>query len=456
MWLFVGALIRAAALALPGTYDVVVWKIWSYAAVHQGVGSMYGVGGEPLERRIVSFHGAETTVDYPPLALEELALIGRAFRSAHGGKYPDGPGLVAAIKLGVVLSEVGLLLVMFRAVRFQAGARAARWAVLAYWLNPAAILDGAVLGYLDPLFVLPAVGSLVAATFSAPLVAGSLAAAAFLTKPQALVLAPALALALFASEPRHRLVQTAGRGLAGASMAAAVIVSPVLAAGGWANMLQALGRLGQHDMLSANACNVWWIVGYLVRIQYSAADMGLWRAVTAPAKILQISRFMEVGYPNARVIGSLVAASAMTWGVWVVARGRKDGRDLWLLAGLGAFLVHAYATLAAQVHENHLFAAVPLLALASSQRRGYVPVFTALTAILALNLNLFYGVSDDVGYAIPRLIAPIDLTVIVAAANCVALAWHATVLRREAGRPVVFISGDTTGGPLSIANDPVR
>jgi hypothetical protein len=48
-------------------------------------------------------------------------------------------------------------------------------------------------------------------------------------------------------------------------------------------MMGALQSLTRHDMLSANACNLWWIVGYFLRAWYSMADMGVWPALTAPA-----------------------------------------------------------------------------------------------------------------------------------------------------------------------------
>jgi hypothetical protein len=101
-------------------------------------------------------------------------------------------------------------------------------------------------------------------------------------------------------------------------------------------------------------------------------------------------------------------------------------------SALGAFSTHAYATLAAQVHENHLYAAVPLLALAGAGRRAFRPVLYAVSAIFALNLNLFYGIGDDVGYALPRGITIVDATVVLAVVNCAALVWHARVLQREA------------------------
>ena len=52
-WLAAGLLIRLIALPLEGTEDVLVWKTWSYGALHQGVSRLYGVGGHPPERGLV-------------------------------------------------------------------------------------------------------------------------------------------------------------------------------------------------------------------------------------------------------------------------------------------------------------------------------------------------------------------------------------------------------------------
>jgi len=128
-----------------------------------------------------------------------------------------------------------------------------------------------------------------------------------------------------------------------------------------------------------------------------------------------------------------------------------------LLAALAAFLVHAYAVLSVQVHENHLFAAVPLLVIAGAGRPAFRPVMWTLSAIVALNLNFFYGISEYIGgYSLPRAITIVDATVILAAVSCAALVWHARVLRRVAtavGEPLTpaeiavspFPSGERRG-----------
>jgi hypothetical protein len=423
--LLLGIIVRAAALPLPGTRDIIPWKIWSYNASREGVSRLYGVGGSPPDRRVLSYLGAEATVDYPPLTLHELGLAGRIYRRVMHGQFPNTTPLTVAVKLPALLADAGFALLLYFVVRRRIGEAAARWATMAYWVNPGVVLDGAILGYLDPQFVLPIGASLVAASSGWSATAGALGAVAVMTKPQAAVLGPAVALAVWKG------AEKSARALAAAAAAAlsvsALVVGPIVAAGGGPNLLQAVGRLGTHDMLSGNACNLWWIVGYAVRVQYTIHDYGLWGALTRQTQILSISRFMEVGYPNPRPIGAVLVLSVMAWAVWTA----RHSKDLWVTAALGAFLIHAYATLSAQVHENHLYAALPLLAIAAPWRPRLRPVLIVVSAIFALNLNMFYGIGEDVGLAIPRSSTLIDLSVVLSVVNCAALVWHGAVFRRE-------------------------
>ena len=417
-----------------------VWKIWTYAAARNSPATMYGVGGSPPEWRSHNFHGAAATVDYPPFVLDELAVVGRAYRFLNKPAFPDDTALTVAIKTPLVLFEVGFLWLAFAAVRRAVGTSAARWAATAYWLNPGTLLDGPVLGYLDPLFMFPLAAALVAGSSGWSLLAGALLAFAVLTKAQALVALPAVALAVWKGGPQQNAVRRLGLAALGGLAASALVVGPVIAAGGGPNMVAALRSLARHDMLSANAPNLWWIVGYLLRAWYSVHDLGVWVAYTAPTKILAISRTIELGYPNPRLVGTALTILAMGWAT-VTAR---NVRGPLLACGVGAFMVHAYATLSAQVHENHLYAAIPLLVVAAAGHRRLRPVLWAVSAIFALNLNAFYGVSEYIdGYAVPRTLTVIDLTVWLALANCATLVWHGWVLSGEcsAGNPQVVPNG---------------
>jgi hypothetical protein len=58
-------------------------------------------------------------------------------------------------------------------------------------------------------------------------------------------------------------------------------------------------------------------------------------------------------------------------------------------------------------------------------------VLIVVSAIFALNQNMFYGIGEDVGLAIPRSSTLIDLSVVLSVVNCAALVWHGAVFRRE-------------------------
>jgi hypothetical protein len=118
-----------------------------------------------------------------------------------------------------------------------------------------------------------------------------------------------------------------------------------------------------------------WSVGSLLRDPFlSASGASVW----AMAGNVAAGRALDA----LRIAGARRRA-AIAWAALHVRRAR----DLWLLSAFGAFSVHAYATLAVSVHENHLFAAVPLLALASAGRARFIGVFVAASAIVTLNLH---------------------------------------------------------------------
>jgi hypothetical protein len=92
--LLAGLLVRVAALPLPGTEDVGTWKIWAYGASHH-VTHVYGVGGQPPVRGVVKWLQFETTVDYPPAALYELAIVGKLFGRYDSASPSSSPGSCA-------------------------------------------------------------------------------------------------------------------------------------------------------------------------------------------------------------------------------------------------------------------------------------------------------------------------------------------------------------------------
>ncbi len=427
-----GLLLRAIALPGPGTGDLTVFKVWTYNAARHGVADMYGTAGPADEWHPIEYAGVVGYVVYPPLVLYELAATGQLYWLWSHRHFPNTVALNTFVKLPAFLAEAGLALLLFQLARKRLGTTAARWSASAYWMNPAALVNASVLGYLDAQFALPAVAAVAAGAFGWSTMAGGLVAASILTKPQGLFIAPAVALALWTAGPPGRRLTRFAQATLGGLLLTAIVLGPITIAGGLPHLLFAMSRGAHHDMVSANACNLWWIVGYAIRVRYSAPDLGLWAAITAPAKILGIPRIIDIGYPDPMLIGIVLTIAAIAWALWI-ARKRDD---LWLVAGVGGFTIHAYATLSAQVHENHLFGAVPLLVLAAAGRPAFRPILLTVSAIVALNLNLFYGFGEGVGYGFPRALTVIDATVLLSVVNCAALCWHAAVLRRESSRAV--------------------
>jgi hypothetical protein len=398
----VGGAIRYLALPLPGTTDTPIFEVWARYAAIEGVGGLYGTGGIFPQRRLLESGGVQTKVDYPPLALYELGVAGRFERVMP---------LAIAIKAVTIASEAILALLLYATVRrWRRTQDEAAAVALAVWLNPASIMLAGVLGYVDPLFVLPAVGALAGAAAGHPAVAGALIAAACLTKPQAILVVPCVALAIWNTGDERQAPRRAISAGAAAAAVAVFLVVPVVARGGALNMAWALGSLLRDPWLSGNSASLWTIV----------------MAMQTPVPIDQ-----------ARAAGALLTLGAIGLMMW---RARRT-RDPWLLAALGAFAVHAYATFAVAVHENHLYAAVPLLALAAAGRRRFAGVFAAVSAVVALNLYLAYGLGVGVGHFAPQTIDGIDTLVLLAVANACVFVWHAAVLHAESAATPRGLSG---------------
>lgn len=423
--LTVATCLRVAALPLPGTEDTGVWKVWSYAASADLLG-VYGIGGNPPERAVLHFREHYTTVDYPPLALDELALLGRAYRAVLPA-YPDDWRLSVAVKLPGLVAGVLLTSVIYAGVRRLTGEVAlARWAAVACWCNPALILNGEVLGYVDPLVLAPLVAALFALHLDAPIWAGALYAAALLTKPQAALAAPAVLFAAWHTGGARRVLVT---GAAGAAWLL-VGVLPYLLIGAGPNMLLAFGGWqGRRDILSGDAANLWWVATWLARGYNMIPLFGFPGAYFQPvARILAISSWQEMGLPDPRLPSQVATLCAVAWAMWRTVRSAAAAVHF----ALAAFVVQAFFTLAVSVHEHHLITAVPMLAVAGALDRRFRPVFYAVSVVTALNMNLFYGISRGWGWAVPRTITPIDLSVLLAMVSVGVFVWHARVLVRVA------------------------
>jgi hypothetical protein len=422
--LLIATLVRIAALPLPGTEDVLTWKVWAYSASNH-VTHVYGVGGHPPVRGVVRWGAIDTTVDYPPAALYELGLVGLAYRHIDPA-VADGPWLTAAVKIpGLIFGIALTALLAWTARRFSGDPSAAAWIALAYWANPATILNAEVLGYLDPLMMLPGIAALVLLHLGATESAGLSLALAVLTKPQGVLLVPACTLAAW----HLGGIRNLARATAGGVLGTALLILPYALIGALPNMWLAFGSFyARRDILSGYAANIWWIANYVLRAWYQVPRAGFAAAYLAPVtRIMAISTFQKVGFPNPRPFATVAAALVCGWGLWAARRASHIS----LHALVAAFTIHAFFVLSVGMHEHHMMLAVPLLALAGALRPSVRPLFYAISAIVALNMNLFYGIGLGWGWSVPRRLLLIDMSVLLSLANLAALVWHARVLKKE-------------------------
>jgi hypothetical protein len=421
--ILLGGVVRVATLSWPGTFDVRTFEIWSHTAATSGVTRIYGEGFPPRPR-VLTYAGEHTIVNYPPLAVYELAMIGRASGFTASGGFPNHKGFAIAIKVALTLMDAALAVLIFFAVRSRLDVRAAWWSAAAYWANPAIVLT-TTLGYIDVFMAVTAVGALVAAAWGRSSVAGALAAAAMMTKPQAVVGLPAVAVALWNAGAPGQVWFRLLAAMKSGAIVSTLIAAPFLAAGTVPNMLRCVASSFGQDMLSGTACNLWWIVSYLFEVT-ALKNEGWTHALAVRVRILPMSRLLAMGYPNPRLVGLVFLCVAGGWAVWTARRTR----DLALFAALGGFLADAYFMLSPQVHENHFFLILPLLVIASVAQRQFLPILAASSGLFFLNLYLFYGFTGAAPPPVFRAMTAIDSTVLVSVLAGAALAWYGITLRR--------------------------
>jgi hypothetical protein len=345
---------------------------------------------------------------------------------SQGGWYSNGliklPGLMCAAALAVLL---------YRVTASRTGSvNHARWAALAVWLNPALILNGEALGSGAPLVMLPAVMALLVAHRGAPLAAGIFGGIAAGLSPDGALVLPAIAVAVHSLGPRLGLTRAA----AGTALGAGVALSPLALGGRLDHAVTAIREFyWRGDLLSASAANLWWILSWAHDVRHlvpQAKPLVALRVMTEPVavpKTLTIAG-RKIPLPHPPLLAAAVAAMWCLRACWNTLGTIR----LSLHAALAALTVHiAYVVLMGMKPSQVL--EVPLLALAGALEPALRPVFYVVTVIVALNINLFDGVGAGMRWAIPRGITFIDASVIVAAANVMALFWLSGLLRDLAG-----------------------
>jgi hypothetical protein len=308
----------------------------------------------------------ETYAVYPPVTLYGYQLLGTAYQQLQDPSF-DATRAQDSLWLRNGLKAVALgwhVLAGLAIYGLLKGKALAGWAAALYVANPATLYDVAHWGQPDgahSLFAILSIGALAAGRDT--LGWGSMALAA-LAKPQAWSLLPLLVISTARrSKPLARLALGAAVAL-GVSV---LVVLPFLLTGHVRDLLSLPGTISSvMPVVSADAHNLWWLM--LAPHSEDALTLLDSQRVLGPLTYRAVAGLL--------VLAALGVSYSLYW-------TRRAG--LAEAAALGALGWFVFTT---QAHENHLFFALPLLALAWPDRRALLVVFGVLSLTLLLNMVL--------------------------------------------------------------------
>ncbi len=400
-----GLLIQVAVLPFRGTGDVLLFKEWGVSGVSHGLLSVYAPP-DPLP-------STYSQPDYPPLSVTLLTAIAALIDANTGDVDPGSRTLTFYIKLMTLTAHAALAGVMLWLTRHWTGddVKAATWA-LACWVNPAFVVNGPLLGYLDPLCLLIGILAMIAASMRRFAAAATLAVVAATIKPQGIFFLLPVAVAAWGS---RQIPQT----MMMAAATGTVILSPFVIASGPVEFASAMAPVALDETLSGNALNLWW----LVTVTMNCVEYG-WAVFSIPLGWIPVSDFVSATGIEPRTWMALGIAGVAAWLGWLM----RGVSQLPALAAYLALVIHVYFVFAIGVHENHQVYVVALLLIAATAEPAYRRLTAMVSALVALNMLLFYGLGRDFPQ-VPRSGAFLLVTVALSFANIVLLAVHARLFR---------------------------
>jgi Gpi18-like mannosyltransferase len=377
----------AARLALATTTsdpndDAQQFKYWSLRVAHDGLSGIYRTD----------------YYDYPPLYSWLLWPVGKLYLALHPAipsriddlealaRLDDSTAFTILIKLPPLVFDLAiaaLLVVVARGARTRSGGgaiaaeprstEAADLLPAAAWLlHPAILFDAGYWGQPDSVLGFFVLAALVAVSGGRRGAWGAwpLLALACAMKPLGAPFVPLLAVA---SVLRHGW-RTTLLGMAAGAGAALLVFLPAIAGSGARLVVhRVLGDVGAMSWTSVQAHNLWWMVG-----PWRDAETA-WLGPITPT---QVGIALFLGF----LAGLALRARRL-------AATRSAGLERCQLLALAGALAFGFFVLSTHMHENHAYAALPLLlgAIAAaprvgSGRRELIVLFAAISAGALLNL----------------------------------------------------------------------
>ncbi|HEX6798544.1 MAG TPA: glycosyltransferase 87 family protein, partial [Ktedonobacterales bacterium] len=370
--LIAAALVRLVLAPLPGYFgDLQLYVTW----------------GTLFDRHILDFYSAGAHVipqpNYPPLTIYLYGLltwIAGGWCHLTGGVCTLDVGhahsLDAFMKLPTLVAELALTGVIYAVARRKHSAWAAVGFAAAYAFSPVVLLDGPLWGQIDALSTLGLVLALLAVARGRGLAAGIIFGLAVMVKPQPVVFAPLILIALW----RMADWRAARRGLAGMAGTIVAICLPYLLPPRfellrfWQDTSQIVQALPNSTL---SGFNLWWLAG------------------------AQQVRFSDpfIGPLSATLVGWALFAVALTYALVRIWRDPTP-RQLWLGAGMVAVAFFVLTTLQ---HERYLYPAVVLFLVAAiyNRRAWLLYALASLTAFANMAVIIVDPVVSSSGLDLP-------------------------------------------------------
>jgi hypothetical protein len=343
-----GIAIRAALIGVEGYRDDMdQFARWIQTISTTGLGELYSSNpGGP--------------VTFGPV----MGYVWWALSLIHGGfataTDASDPTINALMKVPASLADLGIAGLIVVALRDRPG-----WAVVgaaAVLLHPAVWYVSAWWGQYESIYVLPALGALIAATRGRNGLAGALLAVSLATKPQAIPFILPFVAWCYASGGIREVVRA---GLVGAATFV-VLWLPFIAAGGPLHYLQNLAYYQNEifNVLSLRAWNPWMLLQEAVAGGDFIAD---------DVRIVGPVTLRWIGYAVTGLLSMLIVAAIV-----------RNPRPRTLILGMTASVLVFFMAMT-QMHERYAYAAIifPILLLMQPRILAW---WLALSGLVTLNL----------------------------------------------------------------------
>lgn len=333
--------------------DIATFEGWARSAATFGVAQSYS---EQL--------GDIMLPNYPPFSMLVIAGLGQVQETLFSPSLQQNPAASRVlIKTPAILADLLTAVVLFLVLNRSLGSRAARIGSAVYAFNPAVWYNSAVWGQMDSVFTLLILGALACAMGRRWAWCGIWAALALLTKAQAVIILPVLAVAM--TYRWKALVPVATAALS----TVAVVMLPFLLGGRLVQVLNVyLNSVGFYPVLTFNAYNIWYA---LYNGQQPESSL-----------MFNLASYRSVG---------LAIFGAVTG--WLLVSLRRTVRDIFrsneaglLLVLVTSLIAYAFFQFNTEMHERYLFPFIALgLPLLFISRRAAV-YYCAASLLFFLNL----------------------------------------------------------------------